>query len=197
VRAGLSTKAVSILTIVALVVLAAIQAHRFVFPDFSDAGRAISAVVFVVGAYESLLWRWIPLPGRPPRLRGTWEMTLTPQTGPKGMSRVERKCYLAISQTMLTIDADLFFDDGTSKVTAAMLVKERRKYQLLVFYDFEPKVATRAEPRRKGAAALDILGDGPTGKYWNDFGISGDLVATKRNSKICDSYPSAASGTYK
>lgn len=207
-RAGLSTKAVSALTIVAFIVFAAIEANHFAFPDFSGAGRALSAVVFVAGAYENLLWRWIPLPGGPPNLRGTWQMQLTPQNGPEGISRTEMTCYLAIRQTMLTVNADLLFDDGESKVTSAMLVKDRDQRRVLVFYDFEPNTVTKQEPRRKGAASLKIvtrrglrgkylrIAGGFQGKYWNDVGISGDLLGTRRSRRMFDTFASAAKGSY-
>lgn len=135
-------------------------------------------------------------------------MKLTPQHGPEGISREPRTCYLAIRQTVLTVDAELLFDDGESKVTSAMLVKDRDQRRLLVFYDFDPDNVTEQEPRRKGAASLRIVArdrllarylrsaGGFRGKYWNDVGVSGELLAIGRSRRLFDTFPSAAGARY-
>lgn len=111
-------------------------------------------------------------------------MLLEPQKGPEGASLKEKPCYLSVDQTALRISARILFVDGESKATTAVLGKDRHEDEhLLLFYDYEPKKPTDNDPNRKGAVALRITEGALNGKYWNDFGISGDLTSSGRTPK--------------
>jgi len=111
-------------------------------------------------------------------------MLLKPKKGPEGVSLDEKPCYLSVDQTVSKISARILFADGESKATTAVLGKDRHGDEhLLLFYDYDPKEQTAKDPTRKGAVALRITEGALNGKYWNDFGISGDLTSCGRTPK--------------
>jgi hypothetical protein len=189
-----TTRLIALLGIVAFFGSAAIRTHDAALPNFGDIGRALLAVVVVVASYDSFLWRWLPLPGRPPRLYGTWKLELKTKEAPKGVPLLEQACYLSIRQTASRITARLLFEDGESKATAAILARDRLGKKLLLFYDFEPKRPSRIDPRRKGAVELDVAHRELNGKYWNDASAWGSLTSHGHTNKVYDTYR-AASGS--
>ena len=108
-----------------------------------------------------------------------------------------KPAYLSVSQTAWTIDATILFIDGKSEATTVVLEHGPRK-RLLLFYDFVPRTPTQSDPRRRGAASLDITSSRLDGKYWNDARMWGFLVSEGRTRKTHDSYESAAEqGDYR
>lgn len=190
---GTGIKIVAVLTIAALFGSAAIREQAVVStPDFGDVGRAVSTVVILAWIYDKWLWRWLPIPGRPPRLYGTWKMLLTPKEGRKGAPMEAKPAYLCVSQTALTIDATILFADGKSEATTASLEHGRQTPRLHLFYDYVPDAPSDSDPRRQGAASADVTSSGLDGKYWNDAQTWGFLKSDGRTKKGYDSFPTAA-----
>jgi SMODS-associating 2TM, beta-strand rich effector domain len=187
---------VALLGILAVFAIAGIRTHTYNPPNVGDVGKALSAVLLIVLAFELFLWRLVRLPGVPPNLRGTWKMELAPVNGQPTASLARKGCYLSISQTASTIKARLLFEDGESRVTTATLGDDHLGKSLLLFYDFDPKEPSDRSPRRKGAAALKIIRGELIGSYWNDVGTWGRLTSDGRTKKLHETYDSAAQGVY-
>lgn len=179
------------LGIAAFFASAAIRTHDAVLPNFGDIGRALLVVVAVVASYDAFLWRWLPLPGRPPRLHGTWRLKLETHETPEGVPE-EQACYLSIRQTASKITARLLFKDGVSTATAAMLARDPIGRKLLLFYDFEPKNPSLTDPRRKGAVSLNIARRELSGRYWNDARACGLLTSEGHTTEVYDTYRAAS-----
>lgn len=149
-------------------------------------------VVAVVACYDLFLWRWLPLPGRPPKLHGTWRLQLETREAPEGVALSKQTCYLSIRQTASKLTARLLFEDGESRATAAVLARDHIGKKLLLFYDFEPKKPSPVDPRRKGAVSLDIAQRELNGRYWNDARAWGQLTSEGRTAKVYDTYRAAS-----
>lgn len=194
-KGSTTTRLIALLGIIAFFASAALRTHDAVLPNFGDIGRALLGVVAVVASYDSLLWRWLPLPGRPPRLHGTWKLQLETREAPEGVPLTMQDCYLSIRQTASKITARLLFADGESRATAAVLAQDHLGKKLLLFYDFEPKKPSSTDPRRKGAVSLDIAQRELNGKYWNDARAWGELTSDGRTGKVYDTYRAASRPT--
>lgn len=192
----MAIQGVVVLGIAAFFAFESVRTESVILPNPGDIGKAALAVVSIVGAYDLLIWRWIPLPGRPPRLRGTYKMLLAPTQGQPEASLARKTCYLRIRQTASTVGAKLLFDDAESVATTALLTKSHGNRTLLLFYDFNPKSPSAASPRRKGAVALALADGELEGRYWNDVGTWGTLVSEGHTKKLHESFRAAAQGKY-
>jgi hypothetical protein len=194
-RGSTTVRLIALLGIVAFFASAAIRTHHATLPNFGDIGRALLVVVAVAASYDSFLWRWLPLPGRPPRLHGTWKLQLETRAAPEDVPLTRQACYLSIRQTASKITARLLFEDGESRATAAVLARDHLGKKLLLFYDFEPTKPSPADPRRKGAVSLDIARGELNGRYWNDARAWGQLTSEGRTRSVYDTYRAASRPT--
>lgn len=186
------------LTLAALFATALVRTGHIV-PDWQDAGRALTAVSIIVFAYDRLLWRGISVPGRPPVLRGTWEMQLTRAEGHPANLPAEEKCYLRIQQTASQVHAQFLFQHGTTRTTTALFFREPGNIQLLFFYEYEPLDPTGLDPIRRGAASLKICGKRTVlidGKYWNWEHMRGHVKSTGHSPALYDHFEQALDGRY-
>lgn len=163
-------KAVALVGILAFYATEAVRVQSPTLPNFGAIGKALTVVALVVALSDTVLWHLAPARIRPPKVGGSWKM----KADDGAIS------YLVVWQTASTVTASLYWADGTSKTTTAVLVTEGRDQSVRVFYDFEPSDATAGNDRRKGAASFAVMKHeggllGPwrrarrlEGKYWND-----------------------------
>jgi hypothetical protein len=151
--------------------------------------------------FEGRVWRW----GRlhpdlvgTPVIRGTWAGTLTTLWHDPASSSAPppKTVYLAVEQTLTTVELSLFTDESTSRSIAGHVANvPSRGWVVSYTYLNTPRIERReSSPIHYGGALLAIIGGGEVtidGEYWTDRESKGRLVFHDRRDEIARSFEHA------
>lgn len=159
------------------------------------AGYVMSAVVLLLVAFDTFLWRFFPLRvTKRPNIRGTWKAELH-YRWPVGAPQRNKRCYVLIRQTFSTISVRMFFDISTSESrSAAIEVTDDGQYKLWWSYLSMAREFDRDNPPHRGAAEVAISVSGTTtldGQYWTERSTAGRIVTVGHSKKAWDSFEKA------
>lgn len=163
------------------------------------AGYVVAAVVLLLLAFDTVLWRWLPLAlTKRPNLRGTWRADLRYEW-PPGSPAQSKDCYLLIRQTFSTVSIQMLFDISSSKSRSADIKNTDGHFELWwsylsMAYQFDPD-----NPPHRGAAEVAISVSGETsleGEYWTERKTVGRITTSGRSKKLYDSYAKAQRATF-
>ena len=166
----------------------------------------IPVLLLGMSLFERWGWRWhrlhpyiVPIPV----VRGTWRgeldsMWVDPSTK---KTRPPKIVYLAIEQTMTTVQTRLLTDESESDPIVAAVAKMPNGYRAISYtYDNTPRIALRRKSRpHRGGALLTIYGEPPNriaGEYWTDRDSKGELNLTSRSLVIAQSFDEAQALTF-
>lgn len=162
------------------------------------AGYVMSAVVLLLFAFDTWLWRWLPLwITKRPNVRGTWKGTLEYQW-PEGAPTQSKDCYLRIEQTFSTVSVQMFFDISQSESRSAAITTFNGRTSLWWSYWSAARTLDQANnpPHRGGAEAHISTVPKVTleGEYWTERKTRGHIKTSARSKKLYESYAAAQAG---
>jgi hypothetical protein len=164
------------------------------------AGYVMSAVVLLLLAFDTLLWRWLPLAvTKRPNVRGTWKAKLHYEWPPVTPTQ-SKECYLLVRQTFSTVSVQMFFDISSSVSRSADIQTADGSYQLWWSYLSMANQFDRENPPHRGAAELTIATVPKIrldGQYWTERKTVGRITTSARSKKLYDSWEAAQAGKYK
>lgn len=158
------------------------------------AGFVTAAVVLLMVAFDTLLWRLLPLRvTKRPILRGTWRAELTYRWPPEA-APTTKPCYLLIRQNFSTVSVRMFFDISSSESRSADISVSDGQYRLWWTYLSMAEQFDRDNPMHRGAAEVAISVSGKTtleGQYWTERQTVGRITAYAHSRKFWDSFAKA------
>lgn len=160
-------------------------------------GIVTSVVVIALLAFDTVLWKWIPLRiTKVPDLSGTWHATLTSNhPGVSGQPTV-LDCFLIVRQTYSKIHVEMLFPKSESVSTSASLVHTDGTTELWYSYRSEAHALDRDDnPPHKGGVQLRIATNGVVkmaGSYWTDRKTFGRLETLDRRKSVINDYAQAS-----
>lgn len=173
------------------------------FKITSDFFRPFSVIVCVLSilllVFDRWLWRLRIFQGwfvSRPDLEGTWQVEIRP-TWSDSDDRLDRvEAYMAIRQTLSTINMRQMTEESSSELLASEIVLSADKtYKLFGIYRNEPKLSVREQnPIHNGGLMLQVQGSPPDrleGHYWTDRKSGGEMILREHHEKVFESFQSA------
>ena len=165
-------------------------------------------IVLLFAAFDTLLWRIQPIRfavRKRPRLRGTWQGTLSSQQrtrGGKEINRPDIPIFLAMRQSFTELSITLLTSESKSRSTIASIQQNANgDFSIYYHYQNSPSVAVRERsPVHLGGAVIEVTSLDPqtlTGEYWTDRWSRGDFNATRVSRKCFGSFAEATSGSQR
>ena len=161
----------------------------------------VGAVVLVMTAYEQWVWRlsWLRwLPGRPPRLHGTWAGTLTSTYIPPGGTTPVPpiQVFLGVSQSASALSMSLLTAESRSRsLTSALDESSPGSWVASSTYINTPRLLIQDRSRiHHGSMVLDLHGSPPhslNGAYWTDRDTKGQIALSSWSSRKHTDFASA------
>lgn len=143
------------------------------------AGEAIGASALVMVVYEKWLWKFDPFV-KTPKICGSYSGTID-----SSFDSQQRKAFLTIKQTLLSVDIKLKTDESTSRAVSASIEEVFGENELVYTYLNEPKSKVRDRSEIHFGTATFVLdgSDHLVGKYYTDRKTVGDLDFHKESTK--------------
>ena len=163
---------------------------------FRPFSLVLAVLILVLTVVDRWAWRFRllqPWLVHMPDLRGTWRAEIRPTNSEQeGLTG-----YMAIRQTLSSINLRLLTEESVSEILAARVLKaEDGTFSVAGVYRNIPKLSVRdRSPLHHGAILLSVHGDPPIsleGQYWTDRNSQGEIVLSNRSRKFAHSFGEAA-----
>jgi hypothetical protein len=161
----------------------------------------VGSVVLVLTVYEQWIWRlpWLRwLPGRPPRLYGTWAGTLTSTYGSIGSTTPVPpiQVFLTVTQSASALSMNLLTAESRSRsLTCALDESSPDSWVASSTYINTPQLLVQDRSRiHHGSMVLNLHGSPPhslDGAYWTDRDTKGQIELSSWSPRKHNDFASA------
>ena len=156
--------------------------------------------------FEYFLWRQRWLQGwfvKRPDVRGTWRVKLQSNwVNPSTQKQIDPiDCFMTVTQTYSNLQMHLMTPESNSWFVADRIRASQKSegYEIIGVYTNQPRINLRGDRSQIhfGAVVLNTHGanhfypDILTGEYWTERGTKGNLILSKRVTKIYSRYEDA------